>query len=276
MDIAVFKNELSMEHMEKKELSECLSTILGCIVIAMSSCANKQSQETSIIPDREVDTFSLVLEDELQFNYNNDEPSQFGVEYFDHGLPIGQPSLTIDEETLFVVDEYHNNVKKIELPSKKIISSERLSQESSFLHDIIVFDDLLYVSGEMDTIFVLDKALKLVKKIPVRKGRISFTRTYGRDSLVVYCHDAAEYITLSGDTVVNAKSVSHEQRGNEIYFKNKMVKSLTDSLYETNIGIISTTEDLYFDDIDFDSLKLAAIKQDSANLRVLIFGYRRR
>ncbi len=222
------------------------------------------------------DTLWTVQYKTLRFIYNNEDSTKFGVQFVEHDLPIGEAALVIDDRFAFIVDQYHNNIKRIDLETGQIISSKKLSQKRLFLNDIVIFRNLLYVSTELDTIFVLGKDFSKETKFFLKKGRSSFSRIFGIDSLILFYPDLQEYITLSGENkLINERKVSFIERGNEVFYKNKYVKNIGPNLYQTIYGIVKTKEDLLQNDVDFDSIKMVVARQDSSSLILLIFNYQR-
>ena len=55
----------------------------------------------------------------LRFKYNNEDSSKFGVQFIEHDLPIGEVAIALDGRFAFIVEQYHNNVKRIDLENGK-------------------------------------------------------------------------------------------------------------------------------------------------------------
>ena len=264
-----------MEPMDKKSIRKLVS--IACVIASLLnfSCERKTPpQIQSNAADRRPDTLFLKEAKKWRFKYDNGDSTSFGVEFFDHGFPLGQPSLALDNEVVYVVDAFHNNIKKINLNTGSLVSSEALSKKRLLLNDIIIFDDALYVSSELDTIFVLNSDLDVIKRFSLNKGRSTFTRSYADDSLIVFYPDSQEYLTLSkDDRIVRERVASYEERGKETFFKNKLVKDIGENLYQTNVGIVFTKEDLFQNDVDFDSTYVVAIRQDTSDMVLSIFRF---
>ena len=223
-----------------------------------------------------IDTVDLYLRNEFHFEYDNQDETKFGVKFVEHDLPIGQPSLVLQGDTCYVVDAFHNNVKKIDLISGAIASGAKFPGPRVWLYDIMIFNSKLFVSSELDTIYVFSKNLELLEKRAIMRGRSSFVRKFGDDSLSIFYMDENKSVTLDNNLeVLNVKSISVREVADETYFRNKTIKSLWNGSYQTDYGVLKTEINLFFSDTDFDSLHLVNLKQDSTSLVLSVFDFER-
>jgi hypothetical protein len=169
-----------------------------------------------------------------------------------------------------VVDAFNGNVKLIDLSTGKVECSAAISKLVR-LKDIILFNELLVVSSENDSIYVINKDLKLLAKHYVVGGRANFVRTYGKDSLSLFFPDSQTYVTINSKfEPISKRKVGFEDRGREIFYKNKCVKEIGNNLYRTQFGLMFTDINLFLDEVDFDSLRVVSLQQDSGSLRLSI------
>lgn len=98
------------------------------------------------------------------FRVDNSKPEAIGY-INNHSGPepdwdIAIQSIYLDGNQAFLVDQYHGNVKRIDLLTGQMISSDKVSTRPyPWIRDVAVFHDKVYVSDDFDSIFVFNKDL---------------------------------------------------------------------------------------------------------------------
>jgi hypothetical protein len=133
---------------------------------------------------------NIKLYKEYTFSCSNSDYRCFGYEIWEGDENVGVKSICLDENNAYLTDVYHNNIKKINIEDGKITSSLPLldtppSISGVWLRDIAIFDYKLYVTSDIDSIYVFNKDLILIETIASFKGRKTFYRVTD-DSLYVY------------------------------------------------------------------------------------------
>lgn len=244
------------------------------LLVVCYSCNSHTASEKQVSVT--LDTLSLLKVEELRFSYDNTDTLSFGVKFVPHDFPIGQPSLVLNKGNVYIIDAFHSNVKKVDLNTGKFETSQVLPSRGGHLYDAIVFNNKLYISSELDTIYVLDMDLAPLARLNPGLGRASFVRTYGNDSLSIYFPDAKMYQTWNHrNELIRSRTINLNDRRFELYFKNKWLKSIGDGLTRSQYGVIRTNRDLFLDDVDFDSTRLVVMDQDSSYLTLSVFHFDR-
>ncbi|MEP1095941.1 MAG: hypothetical protein ABJG78_12570 [Cyclobacteriaceae bacterium] len=244
-------------------------TIVFVIII---SCATRESTRQIATPNVaidqiESDTIRIVKTKTVTLEYDNYDNKKFGVEFFEGDLPIGQPSIALDDDFVYIVDAFHNNVKKFVISDESLSSSKALSENRIWLNDILEFNSQIVVTSELDSIYLFDKDLNLLSRKYLKKGRSSFVRKYDNDSLLLFFRDSKEYVTLNRSLqIINSREVDYAERGDEVFYKNKKIEDITDGVYRTQYGIFKMTLNPYFDNIDFNERILVSLAQDLSNV----------
>lgn len=103
------------------------------------------------------------------FSIDNANPGQFGYENFEMDEDIAPKSIILKDTVAYIIDTYHSSIKKVNTNSGKIEASIKLSPKNIWLRDIITFMDKLIVSSDLDTLYILDYNLKLIKCLYTEK-----------------------------------------------------------------------------------------------------------
>ena len=107
------------------------------------------------------------------FPINNANRKEFGYECPKHGGPgIGPCSLAIHDGMAFIVDNYHDNVKKICLSTGRILATTLPSggEHKRWFCDVVVTDDHVLVSTDLDYLYVFDMSLRQIDSLQIPRG----------------------------------------------------------------------------------------------------------
>jgi len=113
----------------------------------------------------------------ITFQTNNSDPAQFGYECRENGGPgVGPCSIAVNGEVAFVVDNYHDNIKKLDLASGSIQTTNRSTsaEHKRWFRDVTVLHDKVIVSSDLDFLYVYDVDLRLLDSLYVKRGASYF------------------------------------------------------------------------------------------------------
>jgi hypothetical protein len=120
-----------------------------------------------------------------KFNVDNNNPTIFGYEKIEYDEDIGPKSIIIDNNIAYIVDTYHGNIKKVDLNTGILSSSVPLSPKNNlFLRDVIVWEEKILISSDLDSIYVLNSNLKF--EIAIKTKRFDKYFLKANDSLFIY------------------------------------------------------------------------------------------
>ena len=262
-------------------MNNVIKNFILCFVVIGFACNDKRkgidniksdldkssAEYEEVVKIPQLDTLIIAKEEVFKLEYNNEDSKKFGVEFFDYDLPVGQPSLALCDNFIFIVDAYHNNIKRFSLKDRSVISSIPLSNERIWVNDIISFNDQVLVTSDLDTIYSFDQSLNLIQRRFLKDGPSTFIRKYDDDSLILHYRNSREYVSINGSLeLLNSKAVTPTEIGQNLFYKNKMIRELKDNVYETQFGILETEIHPYYGTVDFDSLQMVSLSQDSLNL----------
>jgi hypothetical protein len=101
------------------------------------------------------------------FPIDNAKPGSFGYENYDDDEDVTASVICLSDCFAYVLDVYHNNVKRINIDDGTISISPRLgSRPTQWLCDVVVFHNRVYVGDSFDSIFVLSLQLTPLQSIP--------------------------------------------------------------------------------------------------------------
>ena len=207
-----------MPHKKTGMLKQKLNIIW--ISIFILSCTNRpkntvdlQTQEDTKISDSTpieplAPNYTLGNKMSFKFNYDNSFPDAFGYHVYVDDL-VGPSGLVVFGDFIFLIDNYHNSVKRLNYKTKELISSKQFASDNYVMFRITKFNDLLYLSSLTDTIYVLDKELRQVDKFAIEeRGRF-----YGdsRQSLKIWFpeNDWIAEINKSNDIILDKEFIGH-------------------------------------------------------------------
>jgi hypothetical protein len=112
-------------------------------------------------------THNYINSSEYTIAISNKNKNCIGYEHYKEDMDLSLSLIYKYNNFIFLLDKYHQNIKRLDLKTKEIISSEKLNRT---LDDIIVRNNLLYVTGYAGSLFVLDINLKTIKTIALPMG----------------------------------------------------------------------------------------------------------
>jgi hypothetical protein len=104
----------------------------------------------------------------LSINVNNQDAQYFGYEETEEGEgpAIGPTSLLIDSTFAYIVDHFHGNIKRIDLKTSEIVYSSKFWKDHNpHLRDIAIFNNLVYVTSDLDSLYIFTKDLLYIKSL---------------------------------------------------------------------------------------------------------------
>ena len=134
-----------------------------------------QSGEPKVLTIKMNDsTRKILFYKHMEFSINNKRTDQFGFEFVKDDESIGVKSLIVDSCFLYLTDAYHSNIKRINVTSSQMESSDGVSDTKlknvRWFDKLVAFKDLIYVPA-YDTLYVFDKIMSLKKAIKAKRCR---------------------------------------------------------------------------------------------------------
>jgi len=232
---------------------------------------------------------------EYTYTCNDSDYKCFGYEAWVEDESIGVKSISLDENNAYLTDVYHNNVKKINLENGTITSSLPLrntppSKSGVWLRDIAIFGNKLYVTSDIDSIYVFNKDLTLIETIASFKGRKTFYRVTD-DSLYVYLNSTQmpnKNISTDIQIITNDNSTKRMNLITSIdkYKENSSLADnqgnnyqVVDNCILTRYGKLQLNTPLYeiteysARNIDFTKSNLAFFTTNQSSLNLYVYEY---
>jgi hypothetical protein len=159
------------------------------------------------------------------FKVNNADPGQIGYKTYTDDESIGVKAICVDGEYAYIADVYHTSVKRINITTGELLSSKPLSNLPSdesgiWLRDISIFNNKIYVTSDMSSIYVFSLDLELLQMISVLKGRKNI-ESINENNIEIFLYDnqladkSIEKTLLSidknGDTATIKKQTSIQE-----------------------------------------------------------------
>lgn len=171
--------------------------ILIILMFIVSSCKTGELESNVINNDVTIQESSknnreLYLDTVLKYDFpiNNSLDSGFG--YIDNE---SAPSITInqvliDSSSLYFLDSYHGNIKRLDLITNNVTCSEIIDKSKGILSVFSFFQNKIYVFDEKGNYYILDRNMKVLatKFISDYKGS-KFIFNQNKDSLFIYRND---------------------------------------------------------------------------------------
>jgi hypothetical protein len=135
---------------------------------------------------------------------NNRDYEKIGFELITGDESNGVKSIILEDTVIYLLDAFHNNIKKINLITGKVKSSLRLSNKKAWLRDLAVFDKKLFVTTDLEANYILDLNLNLIKtfKLPMQT---KYVYKVFKDSLLIY--DLGKVIAINNaGTVLDTRN----------------------------------------------------------------------
>jgi len=232
----------------------------------------------------EVKTISIAID--------NEDQSKIGFVKLENDVFIGITSLCVVDHFVFLTDELHKNVKRVDLRSSEVIHSERLTDSTFFkqFNDATWFNERLYISSSERAVFVVSRDLKehTSFELPTKGGypTIVFGKTDSTVDFVVETRDSLYKVDKGNNVIARRKLFEDEQslvtnffnleQGHVGYKKLKYIKS--DSLEcliinERRIDLVRPYQ--YSPDarnVDFNENYCVIFEIDESYLRLYVYA----
>lgn len=259
--------------------SKTLHLFLIIIFAQLVSCrfinnTKKYTASSERVFDKELEIFPRDYRI-FEFNFNNQDPSAFGKEYIKGDLPITPSSITVFNNEIFIVDPFHNNVKKIDIETTELTSSTPVSSRRAWLYDVIAFNNRIYVSSEADTIYVFTTGLTLVNKIFITKGKGYFYDVNGDSLIIGYPAEGHKYFTIDSTNSIIRETEGYRDKSNLVHGK-FCARTDGDTVITTYYGKIRLKKRYRFEGInlDYDSYKLVYFNTDTTRLFLNVVSFK--
>ncbi len=210
----------------------------------------------------------------FKFLFNNEDFNSFGKKFFKNDLPISPKSIAIYDEWIYIIDTYHNNIKRIDYNKNNLKSSKILSKDNIWLNDIIVFNNKLYIISEIDSLYIYDFDLNLIERKWLNKGEGKFYKLYNDSLIISYPAEKYKFITInSKDEIIN---VSHGYRSKKDLSHGKFcIRDVENSIIETAYGKFVLNQEYKYEgaNLDFDEKKISFFNTDSNYIYINVCKY---
>jgi hypothetical protein len=116
------------------------------------------------------------------FQIDNDDKTAFGYRHYEDDMDVGVNSMFVFKDIIYFPDRYHKNIKSFNLNTEEITTSIDVS---SWITDLFVYDRMVIVVSEYDSIKVLREDLSSIEKsIQIPKGHKYFIEYNGEIFIV--------------------------------------------------------------------------------------------
>jgi len=232
-----------------------LITIVS-LILFFQSCNGNETPEKERLKVKKYSKIELLV--------NNEDVNSLGYKIWEEDEDVGVKSVCIDSGFIYLTDVYHNNIKKININDKSMVSSPSLSglsldESSLWLRDLVVFYEKIYVTSDRDRIYILGKDLKYQKAIKSNKGRKTIFKV-NSDSLLIYLDDKQLanknikydllFIRKTGQSSMISKTISLDEYQEKKTLKERAGKEYrlysvqSKNFIETQYGIIELKEEI--------------------------------
>ena len=157
-------------------------------IFSCKNIPNKNESESEI--DHEIKKDVSVSKEELilkekrtfSFEYDNSNIDSFGYFIGEEAIEINGPNdILLLNNQIYIMDRYHNTIKRFDYKTGNLISSIPISETFSYygLYEFSSFNGNIYLSTESDTIYMFDKDLLLKEKLVIgEKGKFIESNKY--------------------------------------------------------------------------------------------------
>jgi hypothetical protein len=149
-----------------------LKNIVQLILLSLMAC-NGSNRNVSSLNDTS-DSLRIIQPKVFSFPVDNDHAERIGFIELENNYSIGITSLCVVDNYIYLTDEYHKNIKRVDIITSEIICSNKLTDSTYFkqFNDIVEFNNSLYITSSENNIFVVDKDLKkyFSLKLPTKGG----------------------------------------------------------------------------------------------------------
>lgn len=125
--------------------------IIACqIAVILTSC---------IRPDKPLDNSTEAVQPKIfTFPIDNENVSKFGFIEMDNGISIGVTSVCIVNNYVYLTDEFHKNIKRLDVSTSTLICSYEITDSTFFkqFNDVIDFNGNLYITSSERNVYVIN------------------------------------------------------------------------------------------------------------------------
>lgn len=210
--------------MYNKGLLKVALKIAIVFIFAFPSC-NFHSKERE---SKQNDTIASC--NTISLKIDNSDSSKIGYGKADDGFVISIVSLCLRGDFVYLVDEIHKNIKKIDLNTSQVTSSPILSKTKhyKFLNDIGFFDKRIYVSTVGDIVYTLNEDLLETNffTLPSTNLYPTYIMNSNDDSITLMTQviDSA-YIIHKNNQILNSRKTT-EKEGIRLVERNNLSKGI--------------------------------------------------
>ena len=239
--------------------------IISTIVFLISSCA--LSQKLSKVSAVRITNFDI-----LHLAIDNNCIDSIGYEKNNDGPDIGIISMILNKNDVYLADKYHGNIKRLNLVSGKMISSDILnSHHQPWINDICVFDQHLVVLSDLDTCYILNLDLNHVEYFTLERGDKFFTKI--GDSLYVYNLSTQKCLKLSDIYKIRRREIDCDIP--DIWNKSNLIKDYSYLKVNGSRFIIFLNQKLQIKtEFPLDLIRYDARNLDFDKKNLAYFGYK--
>lgn len=243
-----------------------LSINFGCKRNKIKHSTNTEIQEVqNTIPD----TASVKYKNSYKFEYVNSDSHSFGIEFFKSDLPVGPQDILLCDSSLYMLDQYYNNLKEINFDGQIINSSIPLSIQNIWLKQLARLNDKIIVVSRLDSIYIYTTKLELLERKYLFKGNGRIFST-SKDKVVLYYPMNHDFIEVNEHGIITKKvtGIKHKKDYKQKiqYFENSI--KVNNRIYPIDANKLrNCIFDIYND-------KMAYFKEDTSHLSLEIIHYK--
>ena len=141
----------------------------------------------------------------FKIEINNEDFTKIGYKSYAEDQSQGPISIYLANRSVYLVDNFYGNVKEININNGEITNfSVKLSNKRNpWPRDITYFNDKFYISSDLDSIYILNKELKLEGRIPILFNSPKYFSHITKDSIGIYIENESELLYLKKDNLIS-------------------------------------------------------------------------
>ena len=185
------------------------NTVQLILLLNLMAC-NGPNRNVSSINDTS-DSLRIIQPKVFSFPVDNDSVDNIGIVELDKNIWIGITSLCVVNHYVYLTDEYHKNIKRVDILTSEIICSNKLTDSTYFkqFNDIVEFNNSLYITSSENNIYVVGKDLKKYFSFQLpTKGGYPINILSKTDSTLDFCieiRDSAYRINTTNKVTLGRK-----------------------------------------------------------------------
>jgi len=243
-----------------------LSINFGCTRNKIKHPTNTEIQDAqNTVPD----TLSVKYKDSYKFEYVNADSQSFGIKFFESDFPVGPQDILLCDSSLYILDQYHNNLKEINFDGQIINSSIPLSTQNIWLKQVARLNNKIIVISRLDSIYIYSTKLELLERKYLFKGNGRICSTF-KDKIVLYYPMNNEFIEVNeyGSITKTVMGLKHKKDYNkEIGYLENSIKA-NNRIYPIDANKIRNCI------FDINNDKVAYFIEDTSYLSLEIIHYK--